>query len=73
MHIPYPGTYEGRSFHLDGRFIMKLREAASRAKGVEMIETNLVQADSGRRITGVTISRKSKVDGQDSKESLCRP
>ena len=52
---------------------MKLREAASRAKGVEMIEatvTNLVQADSGRRITGVTISRKSKVDGQDSKESF---
>ena len=72
VHIPYPGTHEGRSFH-HGRFIMKLREAASRAKGVEMIEatvTDLVQADSSDRITGVTVSRKSEVDGQDSKESL---
>ena len=70
VHIPYPGTHQGRSFH-HGRFIMKLREAASRAKGVEMIEatvTDLVQADSTRRISGVTVSRK--VDGQDLKESL---
>ena len=28
VHIPYPGKHEGRSFH-HGRFIMKLREAAS--------------------------------------------
>ena len=72
VHIPYPGTYEGRSFH-HGRFIMKLQEAPSKAKGVEMIEatvTDLVQADSSRRITGVTISRKSEVDGQSFKESL---
>ena len=72
VHIPYPGTYEGRSFH-HGRFIMKLREAASRAKGVEVIEatvTCLTQSDSSRRITGVSVSRKSKVDGQDFKESL---
>ena len=71
VHIPYPGTHEGRSFH-HGRFIMKLREAASQA-GVEMIEatvTDLVQADSNRRVTGVTVSRKSEVDGQDFKESL---
>ena len=72
VHIPYPGTHEGRSFH-HGRFIMKLREAASRAKGVEMIEatvTDLVQVDSSRRVTGVTVSRKSEVDRQDLKESL---
>ena len=72
VHIPYPATYEGRSFH-HGRFIMKLREAASKAEGVEMIEatvTDLVQADSSRRITGVTISRKSEVDSQSFKESL---
>ena len=72
VHIPYPGTHEGRSFH-HGRFIMKLREAASKAKGVEMIEataTDLVQADSSCRITGVTVSRKSEVDGQVSKKSL---
>ena len=64
--------HEGRSFH-HGRFIMKLRDAASRAKGVEMIEatvTGLVQAESGRRITGVTVSRKSEVDDQDSNQSL---
>ena len=73
VHIPYPGMHEGRSFH-HGRFIMKLREAASRAKGVEMIEatvTDLVQAESGRKITGVMVSRKSNGDGQESlKESL---
>lgn len=72
VHIPYPGTYEGRSFH-HGRFVMKLREAAARAQGVEMIEatvTELMQADSNRRITGVTLSRKGEVDGQDFKESL---
>ncbi|KAF8810490.1 squalene epoxidase [Phlegmacium glaucopus] len=72
VHIPYPGTYEGRSFH-HGRFVMKLREAAARGKGVEMIEatvTDLVQAESSRRINGVTVSRKGEVDGQDFKESL---
>ena len=70
IQIPYPAPYEGRSFH-HGRFIMKLREAAARASGVEIIEatvTDLVQANSSRRITGVTVSRK--VDGQDYKESL---
>ena len=72
VHIPYPGTHEGRSFH-HGRFIMKLREAASRANGVKMIEatvTDIVQADSGCRTTGVTVSRKGEVDGEVSKESL---
>ena len=72
VHIPYPVPHEGRSFH-HGRFIMKLREAAARARGVEMIEatvTDLVQVDSSRRITGVTVSRKNKADGQDFKESL---
>jgi squalene monooxygenase len=52
---------------------MKLREAAAQAKGVEMIEatvTDLLQAEFSRRITGVTISRKREVDGQDFKESL---
>lgn len=53
VHIPYPGTHEWRSFH-HGRFIMMLREAASRVKGVEMIEatvTVLVQADSRAWLT----------------------
>jgi squalene monooxygenase len=72
VHIPYPGTFEGRSFH-HGVFIMKLREAAARAKGVEMIEatvTDLAHGDSSRRINGVTLSRKGEVEGQDFKESL---
>lgn len=72
VHIPYPGTYEGRSFH-HGRFIMNLRVAASRARGVDMIEatvTDLVHADDGSRIIGVTVSTRDQIDGQDSKKSL---
>lgn len=60
VHIPYPGTYEGRSFH-HGRFIMKLREAARDARGVEMIEatvTELVERLNGKGIGGVRASRK---------------
>ncbi|KAF8159204.1 squalene epoxidase [Crassisporium funariophilum] len=71
VHIPYPGTYEGRSFH-HGRFIMKLREAARRAKGVEMIEatvTDLMQGQNDRRVVGVQVSKKGE-DGQDRKESI---
>jgi squalene monooxygenase len=37
---------------------------------IEATVTDLVQVDSGRRITGVTVSRKNEVHGQDFKESL---
>jgi squalene monooxygenase len=72
VHIPYYGTHEGHSFH-HGRFLVKLWEAASHANGAETTEatvTDLVQADSSCRITGVTVSRKGEVDGQDLKETL---
>ena len=68
VHIPYPEPYEGRSFH-HGRFIMRLREAASKAKGVEVIEgtvTGLIQAGGNERIVGVKVTRK----GGDGREEL---
>jgi squalene monooxygenase len=60
VHIPYPGTYEGRCFH-HGRFIMRLREAARQAKGVELIEatvTELVENEVTKKIHGVRITKK---------------
>ncbi|KAF9483043.1 squalene epoxidase [Pholiota conissans] len=71
VHIPYPGSYEGRSFH-HGRFIMKLREAARKARGVELIEgtvTGLIEADYTGAIVGATVSRKNAA-GADVKETL---
>lgn len=59
VHIPYPGTHEGRSFH-HGRFIMALRDAAERARGVEVTEatvTDLVEDPSGKVIIGVRATR----------------
>ncbi|KAG5651436.1 hypothetical protein H0H81_008640 [Sphagnurus paluster] len=60
VHIPYPGTNEGRSFH-HGRFIMTLRAAAQRAKGVEVVEatvTDLIEEEGTRRVVGVRATRK---------------
>ena len=68
VHIPYPGSYQGRSFH-HGRFIMKLREAAGKAKGVELIEgtvTELVEGGESNRVTGVKVTTK----GEDSTEDI---
>ncbi|KAF9563554.1 squalene epoxidase [Agrocybe pediades] len=62
VHIPYPGSYEGRSFH-HGRFIMKLREAAGKAKGVELIEgtvTELLEERGSNTITGVKVTKDSE-------------
>jgi squalene monooxygenase len=72
VHIPYPGAHEGRSFH-HGRFIMKLREAARRAKGVELIEgsvTDLIE-EHGKRVIGVHVAMKGGMEGaEESKEAL---
>ncbi|KAF9445856.1 SE-domain-containing protein [Macrolepiota fuliginosa MF-IS2] len=59
VHIPYPGGYEGRSFH-HGRFIMSLRGAARRAEGVDLIEataTDLIE-EAGR-VVGVKTTKKT--------------
>lgn len=61
VHIPYPASHEGRSFH-HGRFIMRLREAAKIAKGVEVLEgtvTELIEAGQNRRVVGVKVTRKA--------------
>ncbi|KAJ3496117.1 hypothetical protein NLJ89_g10531 [Agrocybe chaxingu] len=70
VHIPYPGKHEGRSFH-HGRFIMKLREAAKKAKGVEVIEgtvTELVTRDYSGKIVGVHVSQKT--GGEETKTTM---
>lgn len=69
VHIPYPGSHEGRSFH-HGRFIMRLREAARKAKGVEMIEgtvSDLVE-DQSKKVIGVRVTRKGGEGAADLKE-----
>ncbi|KAF9528978.1 squalene epoxidase [Crepidotus variabilis] len=71
VHIPYPGSHEGRSFH-HGRFIMRLREAARRAKGVEVVEgtvNGLTEDDSGK-VVGVRFTRKGGEGEADVKEEL---
>lgn len=65
VQIPYPGTHQGRSFH-HGRFIMKLREAAKRAKGVDVIEASVSSLiERQRRVVGVCASRKTNVSFAD--------
>lgn len=65
VQIPYPGKHQGRSFH-HGRFVMKLREAARRARGVEMVEasvTGLIERE--RRVIGVRATRKTNASLED--------
>nr|ABU55002.1 squalene epoxidase [Hypholoma sublateritium] len=72
VHIPYPGVHEGRSFH-HGRFIMKLREAARAARGVELVEatvTELIPREGGKGIAGVRVARKGKDGEEDTTEAL---
>lgn len=68
MHIPYPKKDEGddkprqgRSFH-HGRFVMKLRDAARRTKGVTLIEAtakDLIRDEaSGGQVLGLVARRK---------------
>jgi len=72
VHIPYPGMHEGRSFH-HGRFIMRLREAAKKAKGVEVIEgtvTELIETGPSKKVDGVRYTRKGTNGCGDAKEEL---
>ncbi|KAI8605396.1 squalene epoxidase-domain-containing protein [Dissophora ornata] len=66
VHIPYltdPGTgkqYQGRSFH-HGRFIQKLRTAASQTRNVTVVEAtvnDMVHDDDGVRVIGITCTHK---------------
>ncbi|KAJ4485590.1 squalene epoxidase [Lentinula aciculospora] len=66
VHIPYPGGHKGRSFH-HGKFIMNLRNAATKAKGVDVIEAtvnDLIESESSQRIIGVTATKKKAADSE---------
>ncbi|KAH7911826.1 squalene epoxidase-domain-containing protein [Hygrophoropsis aurantiaca] len=74
VHIPYPDGRQGRSFH-HGRFIMKLRDAAKKAVGVDVIEatvSGLVECPQTERVLGVRASRSSSVSDtvQEEKEEF---
>ncbi|KAF8122509.1 squalene epoxidase-domain-containing protein [Boletus edulis] len=61
VHIPYPDGRQGRSFH-HGRFIMRLREYAKRAQGVDVIEATvneLIECEHTKRVLGVRATRSS--------------
>lgn len=60
VHIPYPDGAEGRSFH-HGRFIMRLREAASQHSNVEVIEATVSElVEDNGRVVGVRARRKDQ-------------
>ncbi|KAL0574354.1 Squalene epoxidase [Marasmius crinis-equi] len=72
VHIPYPDRHVGSSFH-HGKFIMNLRAAAKRAKGVDVIEatvTELMECDGSGRIVGVAATRKTGQDNEVEKISF---
>ena len=59
VHIPYPDGRQGRSFH-HGRFIMRLREYAKCAPGVDVIEATvneLIECEHTKRVLGVRATR----------------
>lgn len=61
VQIPYPASHRGRSFH-HGKFIMNLRSAAKKAKGVEVIEAtvnDLIESESSKKIIGVMATKKN--------------
>lgn len=68
VHIPYlinpdtGKTDEGRSFH-HGRFIQNLRNAASQAPNVTIVEATvneIMRDEDGVRVVGVTCSQKKE-------------
>lgn len=64
VRIPYPQPHQGRSFH-HGRFIMRLRDAASKAKGVDLLEgtvTDLIESGQNKKVVGVKVSNKRGVE-----------
>ncbi|KAG0203857.1 Squalene epoxidase [Mortierella sp. GBA30] len=77
VHIPYltnPETEkpdQGRSFH-HGRFIQKLRTAASQAPNVTIVEATvneMVHDEDGVRVIGVTCSQKKEKTPTDEESS----
>lgn len=72
VHIPYPSGSEGRSFH-HGAFVMQLREAARRARGVDVIEAtanDFIECPHTGRILGVRATRKGS-NPQEASHTEC--
>ncbi|OSX62814.1 hypothetical protein POSPLADRAFT_1141655 [Postia placenta MAD-698-R-SB12] len=62
VHIPYPDSYQGRSFH-HGRFIQNLRAKAKQAEGVDVVEatvSELIECPVTSRVLGVRATRKKE-------------
>jgi squalene monooxygenase len=60
VHFPFPNGYQGRSFR-HGRFVMNLREAAMKAKGVEVIEAAVSGLlENSNRVIGVRATRRKR-------------
>ena len=60
VHFPFPNGYQGRSFR-HGRFVMNLREAAIKAKGVEVIEATVSGLlENADRVIGVRATRRKR-------------
>ena len=60
VHIPYPGGYQGRSFH-HRKFIMALREKAKAAPGIDVLErtaTKLIKCPYTGKVLGVRAVNK---------------
>lgn len=63
VHIPYPEKEEGKCFH-HGRFVMKLREKARHARGVELVEatvSDMIEDTESGKVIGVRATRKQDV------------
>ncbi|THH19123.1 hypothetical protein EW146_g1965 [Bondarzewia mesenterica] len=68
VHIPYNDAAQGRTFH-HGKFIMKLREKARQAPGVDTIEAivfELIECPFTGRVLGVKAARK----GEEERETF---
>jgi squalene monooxygenase len=67
IQMPYPAGTEGRSFHHAG-FVTRLREAAKKASGVDVIEATVISLledpEESDNIIGVRMSKKREAGGQ---------
>jgi squalene monooxygenase len=73
IRIPYPPGHVGRSFH-HGRFIMRLREKARQAPGVDVIEANvtdLIECELTKRVIGIrAVMKDATAPGSERKQSF---
>ena len=68
VHVPYPETYEGRSFH-HGRFVQNLRRMAAGAPGVELLEATVASSLLSCKHTGSVVGVRATPSGSTEKRS----